>query len=126
MLHSIQVSAVGLVVLIGAQSSFAYAQTYVLIIRRNELEKFASQNIREGTAAENRAVVRGSIAHTGTYVVDETGKSLTLRIETSTFPNQDRTEMTRAFTLTAGELRYVVPTPSVASGTAILVWRRVN
>ena len=99
---------------------------YILFIRRADIEKFASSNVREGTAAENRSVVRGSIAHTGTYAIDGDGKTIVLRIESSTFPNQDRTEMKRSLTLTPNELTYVVPVPSVGSGTATLVWRRVK
>lgn len=99
---------------------------YVLFVRRNELESFASQNIREGTAAENRTVVRGSLAHSGTYLVDEVEKSITLRIEASTFPNMDRTAIKRAFKLTPNDLTYVMSRPTVGSGIATLVWRRVR
>ena len=99
---------------------------YLLFIRRAELPKFATPNTREGTPQENKAVIRGSIAHTGTYIVNEADKSITFRIETSTFPNQDGTEQKRPFTLTGNELKYIVATPSVGSGVATLVWRRVR
>jgi hypothetical protein len=99
---------------------------YILMVRRSDLEKFASSNIREATALENRMAVRGSLAHSGTYTVDHAQKTITLRIEASTFPNLDGTEIKRPFTLTQNELTYAMSAPSVGSGTARLVWRRVR
>ena len=49
------------------------------------LPKFASSNRATGSADENKAVVGGSLAHFGTYVVNEADKSLTYRIESATF-----------------------------------------
>jgi hypothetical protein len=51
------------------------------------LPNFASGNRSSGTADENKAAVEGTLAHFGTYVVDEADKSLTLQIERATFPN---------------------------------------
>ena len=99
---------------------------YVLFIRRSELPTFATDNVREGTAQENRAIVRGSIAHTGTYEVDAKEQSITFHIEASTFPNQDGATQKRQFTLESDDLKYVVTTPSVGSGIATLVWRRTR
>ena len=99
---------------------------YILMVRRSDLEKFASSNIREATALENRMAVRGSLAHTGTYTVDQAEKSITLRVEASTFPNLDGTEITRPFTRTQNELTYVMSAPSVGTGSARLVWRRIR
>jgi hypothetical protein len=99
---------------------------YILMVRRSDLERFASANIREATALENRMAVRGSLAHSGTYTVDHAQKTITLRVEVSTFPNLDGTEIKRPFTLTQNELTYEMSAPSVGSGTARLVWRRVR
>jgi hypothetical protein len=40
------------------------------ILRRGQA-KFASNNRNEGTPEENKAIVQGSIAHFGTYTVNE-------------------------------------------------------
>ena len=54
-------------------------------------------------------MVRGSVAHFGTYAVEEQGKTSVLRIEGSTFPNWNGAEQRRAMTLNGDELRYVSP-----------------
>jgi hypothetical protein len=43
--------------------------------------KFASNNRQNGTDAENKAVVQGALAYYGTYEVDESNKSLIMRIK---------------------------------------------
>ena len=98
---------------------------YALINLRSGLPKFASGNRTTGTPDENKAIVEGSIAHYGTYTVDEAGKTLVLRIEASTFPNWDKAEQRRPFTLSGDELTYTVPNSSVG-GTAKVVWKRAK
>lgn len=83
-----------------------YALIYI-----GDVPKFASDNRASGTPEENRAVVQGSIAHYGTYSVDEAGKALVLRIESSTFPNWDGAEQRRPFTVSGDELTYTSPGP---------------
>jgi len=98
---------------------------YALINLRSGLPKFASGNRTTGTPDENKAIVEGSIAHYGTYTVDEAGKTLVLRVEASTFPNWDKAEQRRPFTLSGDELTYTVPAASVG-GTAKVVWKRAK
>jgi hypothetical protein len=88
-----------------------------------DVPKFASNNRASGTAEENRAVVQGSIAHFGTYSLDDAGKTLVLRIESSTFPNWDGVEQRRPFTLTGDELAYTSPGPL---GPTRITLRRVK
>src|SRR5207302_2023394 len=66
----------------------------------------------KGTPAENKAVAEGSIAHYGRYVVEDGGKTLTMHIETSTFPNWDGTTQKRPMKVSGDTLSYIVPTPS--------------
>jgi len=56
-------------------------------------------------------ITKGSIAHFGTYRVeeDEAGKALMLHIEGSTFPNWAGTEQRRSFSLSGDELSYISP-----------------
>lgn len=95
---------------------------YALLTARRGQAKFASNNRLEGTAEENKAVVAGSIAHFGTYSIDDAGKTITFNIETSTFPNWNGTTQKRPFTLTGDELRWV--TPGSSGGTAEVVLKR--
>jgi hypothetical protein len=46
----------------------------------------------KSTPEENKAIMEGSIAYFGTYTVDEAAKTISMRVETSTFPNQVGTE----------------------------------
>jgi hypothetical protein len=41
-----------------------------LIITRSDLPKFASNNREAGTPEENKAIVQGSLAYFGTYMVE--------------------------------------------------------
>src|SRR5438270_9368939 len=92
-------------------------------IVRSDLPKFASNNRAQGTPEENKAVVQGSSATFGTYTVDETKKTYTLKFEGSSFPNRAETEQTRAFTIAADELKVTNPSTSVG-GSSELVYKR--
>ena len=94
---------------------------YMLIFLRSDLPKFASNNRASGTTDENKAVVQGSIAHFGTYTVDEAGRALVFRIEGSTFPNWSGAEQRRAMALSGDELAYTSPG---SAGTATQVTMR--
>jgi hypothetical protein len=95
---------------------------YALIFLRRDLPKFVSNNRASGTPDENRAVVQGSIAHFGTYRVDEAGKALIFRIEGSTFPNWTGAEQRRPFALRGDELTYTSP-GSIGVATEVTVRR---
>ncbi len=97
---------------------------YALMLLRPDLPAFASNNRTAGTPEENQAVVRGSIAHFGTYAV-EGEDTLLLRIEASTFPNWNGAEQKRPFTLTGDKLEYTVPA-AASGGTSRVVWTRAK
>jgi hypothetical protein len=101
------------------------AGRYVLMILGPNLPKFASNNRLSGTADEYKAVVSGSIAHFGSYVVNEADKTLVFRIESATFPNWDKTEQKRAMNLTGDDLSYKVATAS-GGGSAMVTWKRAK
>jgi hypothetical protein len=98
---------------------------YVLAIARAGLPKVASNNRTTATPEENKAIVQGSITHFGTLSVNAADKTITFKIETSTFPNWDGTEQKRPFTVTGDELQYTVPAAS-GGGTATTVWKRAK
>src|SRR5207344_2054076 len=70
---------------------------YVLAIARADLPKVASNNRTTATPEEHKAIVGGSITHFGTLSVNAADKTMTFKIETSTFPNQDGAEQKRSF-----------------------------
>src|SRR5438094_7194390 len=77
-----------------------------------------------GTPEENKAVVQGSLGYSGTYSVSD--KTLIFNVEASTYPNAEGQEQKRNISsLTADELKYTNPAPTVA-GTAQTVLRRVK
>jgi Lipocalin-like domain len=71
---------------------------YSLTIMRSDLPKFAAKTADQGTADENKAVLQGMITHFGTYSVNDADKTLTTRVEGSSFPNLsewNRSELSR-------------------------------
>jgi hypothetical protein len=78
----------------------------------------------EGTPEEYKAVVQGMNAHFGRYTVNETDKTITFHIETSTFPNWNGIEQKRPFTLTGDELKWT--TAASGGGTAEVVLKRAK
>ena len=105
-------------------ASFNADGRYLLLTARTDILPFASNNRAQGTAEENRAVVQGTIAHFGTYTVNEAEKTITFHIERSTFPNWNGAEQKRPFTVTANELKWT--TAASSGGTAEVVLRRVQ
>lgn len=98
---------------------------YVIIFIGANLPKFASNNRITGTADENKSIVVGSLAHFGTYVVNEADKSFTFRVASATFPNFDSTDQKRPFVITGDQLKYTAPSGS-AGGTITLTWERTK
>lgn len=100
---------------------------FALIQMRAELPRIAANSRDQGTPEENKALVSGSIAYFGTYSVNEADKTLTLKLDGSTFANiLAAGEQRRLITsLTADELRFTNPrTPSGA--TLEVGWRRAK
>ena len=95
---------------------------YALIFLRRDLPKIAANDRLSQTADESRTIAKGSIAHFGTYRVDETGKFLVFRIESSTFPNWTGAEQRRPFSLSGDELTYTSP-GSIGAATQVVVRR---
>jgi hypothetical protein len=99
---------------------------FMLTIIGPALPKFASNNRAEGTSEENKAVVSKSIAMIGTYSVNAADKTLTLKVDSATFPNWNGTEQKRL--LSSGnkdELKYITPTAS-SGGIATVIWTRAK
>ncbi len=87
--------------------------------------KFKGKTRLDGTAEENKAVVRATAVHFGTWSVNEADKTLTVHQEANIFPNDDGLVSKRTITLMGDELKSTNPNPS-SGGTAVVVWRRAK
>ena len=94
-------------------------------IVRADVPKFVARNRLQGTPEENKAAVQGSIASWGRYAVDEANKSITIRFEASTYPNNAGIEQTRPVAITGDELRIVNPGSSTG-GQSELLYKRAK
>jgi len=86
---------------------------YSLQLMRPDIPKIASKDRLSGTAEENRAVAQGVVSQFGTYSVNEAEGTLTLHVETSSFPNENGTDHERIITsISADKLQWTNPTPT--------------
>src|SRR4029077_12403517 len=85
---------------------------YSIVLTRAEMPKIASGARTKATVEENKAVVDGSIAHSGRYTIEDGGRATTSHIETSTFPNWNGSSQKRPFSVKGDQLTYTVATPS--------------
>lgn len=84
-----------------------------VMFARPDLPKLAANNPMSPSPDEAKALVAGSIAYYGTYAVDEGAKTITVRIESSTYPNQVGLEQRRSITsLTGDELKFTNLNPT--------------
>jgi|SRR5947209_18526026 hypothetical protein len=99
---------------------------FTFMIMRSDLPKFTSNSRAQASADEGKAVAQGTISYYGTYTVNEADKTVTYRIEGSSYPNLTGGEQKRIITsLTADELRYT--NPATTTGTkAEAVWKRAK
>lgn len=98
---------------------------YALVNSRGDLPRYAANDRMKGSSEEYRAVAQGSIAHFGTYVVNEAAKTITFHIDTSTFPNWNGVEQQRPFSLSGDELRWTTPAAS-GGGSGEVVLKRAR
>jgi len=100
--------------------------TYSFQIMRALRPAFVAESRMEGTAEENKAAVQGMISHFGIYEVDEPNRSITFRIEGSSYPNWDKTEQKRTFTLLGNQLAWSDPSAAPRPGDlqSDLIWKR--
>jgi hypothetical protein len=95
------------------------------ILMRSELPKYASNNRTQGTPAEYKGTVDGSLAYFGTYSAN--GTDLTLHVEGSTYPNWSGTDQKRTnVSVTGDELKYTVSAPSGGGPANVTIWKRAK
>lgn len=101
-----------------------FAQTHI----SSGLPRIPSNNRLAGSDEENKAIVHGTLALFGTYSVDEAKRTVTYKIEASTFPNWEGVEQTRTIdALSADEFRNTNQVTSRgAPAVATNLYRRVR
>ncbi len=100
-----------------------FAQIHVA----SDVPKIASNNRLTGTAEENQAIMRRSISVFGGYTVDETKKTVTFNIVSSSFPNWEGEAQTRVIDLlTADEFRNTNPNVAGGRGSASNLYKRAK
>lgn len=104
---------------------FDDAGHFSLQIIRRDMPRFASNNRTKGTAAEYEAVAVGTLAYFGTYRLDDTGKTMSLHIENSSFGNFSGTDQKRTVALAGDELT-LTNAAAASGGTATLTWKRAK
>ena len=97
---------------------------FSMIMARPDLPKIASNNAMTATDAENRAITQGSTAFFGTWWVDEATRTMFNRIDASTYPNWDGTDLKRTLAVSGDEMKICVP--SQIGGTSCASWRRAR
>jgi Lipocalin-like domain len=104
---------------------FTADDRYALVLTRPDLPKIASNDRLKGTPEEYQAVVQGSVAHFGTYSVNEAEGTYTLHVESSTFPNYNGTDQIRIVTsLSRDEMKVTNPSPTTPT-KAYVVYKRL-
>jgi hypothetical protein len=98
---------------------------YALVNSRADLPKYSSNDRMKGTDEEYKSIAQGSIAHFGTYTVNEADKTITFHIDTSTFPNWNGVEQRRPFVLSGDDLRWTTPAAS-GGGSGEIVLKRAK
>jgi hypothetical protein len=108
-------------------TSFDANGRFFVMFARPDLPKISSNDRIKPTPQEAQAISVGSIAYFGTYTVDEPSKTLLLKMESSTYPNQLGTEAKRVITsLTADELKYTNTTPIGGSSAISTAFKRAK
>jgi Lipocalin-like domain len=105
---------------------FSSDSHFVTVNTRSDLPKLASGNRVQVTPDEATAITKGTLAYYGTYSVDDASKVITVRIDGSTFANQNGTVQKRLITsLTGDEMKFTNPA-ATSGGKLELVWKRAK
>jgi hypothetical protein len=100
---------------------------FFIMFARPDLPKLASNDPMNPTPEEAKAITVGAVAYFGTYTVDEPSKTISLKIESSTLPNQLGIDQKRVISsLTADELKYTNTTAVANAGPINSVYKRAK
>jgi len=103
---------------------------YFVSNMRDVVPKFAANDRLKGTPAELKAAYESGLTQFGSYTLNEADKSLTLRIDGSSFPNWTGTTQKRTISALTGDdfvwTNTASAAPSMEAARTDLVWRRVK
>jgi Lipocalin-like domain len=99
---------------------------FAIMVMRGDLPKVASNNQQTSTADESQIIAHGSLAYYGSWTANAADKTLTVKIEGSTFPNFAGTEQKRLFAISGDQLTITNTTSSVGAGVATIVLKRAK
>jgi Lipocalin-like domain len=104
---------------------FTASGHYAVEIYKTERLKFASNDKFKGTPEEYKDVSIAMSCHFGTYEVNREQGTITLKVESASFPNLIRSTRVSPFTLTGDELTWRVP-PRPDGSIPVTTFRRVK
>jgi lipocalin-like protein len=98
---------------------------YSVQIYRADRLKFSSGDKLKGTPEEYKEASLSTSVHFGRYSIDPAKRTITFRIDRSSFPNQDDTTQVRPYEMNGDELSWkVAPRPD--GSVPITILRRVR
>jgi hypothetical protein len=106
---------------------FDQQSNYAIQIYKNVRPKIASGDKNVCTPEESAALIQGSNAHFGKYIVDQDKHTITFIIDHASFPNWEGTDQERTYIYTGAEIKYVV-THTTQGGRVVVaevVWKRL-
>jgi hypothetical protein len=97
---------------------------FFIFFANGDLPRLSSNERTKATPQEAKTVMDGMIAYAGTYTLDEASKTITYRIDITSFPNQLGVEQKRVITsLTADELKFMNPSASAGGKIEVAMKR---
>jgi len=100
---------------------------YIITVMRSDRPNYAIDNfgqLAHATADENKATAQGTITYFGTYSVNEADGTIDIRVEASSFPNWNGTDLKRFFEVTEDQLKLTVRPPR--GGSVDVLWKRTK
>jgi hypothetical protein len=95
-------------------------------LMRADRPRYKSNTRMRGSIIENQGTSRGTLSYFGTYSVNESDRTLTFNIESSSFPNFNDATQKRIITIAGDELRYQNPAPARGTTPTTQLWKRVK
>jgi len=94
-------------------------------IIRSDIPNYASNNRLKATPEEYKAAAEGTLSYFGTYELDPSGKSITMKIASSSFPNFRGQVSKRDIALHGDDLVFT-NAGGASGGTAVTTWKRAK
>jgi lipocalin-like protein len=96
---------------------------FFVIFTRGDLPKVAANDRAKATPEEAKALVEGAVAYSGTYTVDEPTKTINLRLEATTYPNQAQNQKRTITAISGNELKFINPGPTAGGQIEVTLKR---